>query len=156
MNRSLMSRLSVNGQARIVESPADTPLLWVLRDELGLTGTKYGCGVGVCGACTVRVDGVPTKSCLLPSSAAADRDIQTIEGLSGDGSHPLQRAWLEEDVAQCGYCQPGMIMEMAALCARPARPSDADVEGALSDHVCRCGTYARIRRAARRALETTR
>ena len=151
-----MPKLSINGQARSVDSPADTPLLWVLRDELGLTGTKYGCGVGVCGACTVHVDGVATKSCLLPAAAAAGKSVRTIEGLSVDGTHPVQRAWLEEDVAQCGYCQPGMIMEMAALLARPARPSEADVDAAIDDHVCRCGTYARIRRAARRAMDRRR
>jgi len=149
--------LTVNGRPRSVEAAdPDTPLLWILRDRLGLTGTKYGCGAGVCGACTVHLDGEAVRACQVPVSAAPGKRITTIEGLSAAGDHPCQRAWLEEDVAQCGYCQPGMIMEMAALCARPARPSDADVEGALSDHVCRCGTYARIRRAARRALETTR
>jgi len=146
-----MPKLSINGQARTVDSPADTPLLWVLRDELGLTGTKYGCGVGVCGACTVHVDGVATKSCLLPSSAAAGRDIKTIEGLSGDGSHPVQRAWLEEDVAQCGYCQPAMILRAAALLSQFPDPTDAQVDEAMSEVLCRCGSYPRIRKAVRRA-----
>jgi aerobic-type carbon monoxide dehydrogenase small subunit (CoxS/CutS family) len=147
--------LSVNGRPRSVEAAdPDTPLLWILRDSLGLTGTKYGCGAGVCGACTVHLDGEALRSCQVPVSAAAGRRVTTIEGLSADGSHACQRAWLEEDVAQCGYCQPGMIMEMAALLARPARPSESDVNTALSDHVCRCGTYARIRRAARRLMET--
>jgi len=145
--------LTVNGRPRSVEAAdPDTPLLWILRDRLGLTGTKFGCGVGVCGACTIHLDGEAVRSCQVPVSLAAGRRVTTIEGLSADGSHPCQRAWLEEDVAQCGYCQPGMIMEMAALLARAARPSESDVEAAMSDHVCRCGTYARIRRAARRVM----
>jgi len=145
--------LTVNGRPRSVEAAdPDTPLLWILRDRLGLTGTKFGCGVGVCGACTIHFDGEAVRSCEVPVSLAAGRSVTTIEGLSADGSHPCQRAWLEEDVAQCGYCQPGMIMEMAALLARAARPSESDVEAAMSDHVCRCGTYARIRRAARRVM----
>jgi len=145
--------LTVNARPRSVDAAdPDTPLLWILRDRLGLTGTKYGCGVGVCGACTVHLDGEATRSCQVPVSAAAGKRVTTIEGLSGNGNgdHPCQRAWLEEDVAQCGYCQPGMIMEMAALLARRSKPSQTDVDDALSDHVCRCGTYARIRRAARR------
>ena len=149
--------LTVNARPRSVEAAdPDTPLLWILRDRLGLTGTKYGCGVGVCGACTVHLDGEATRSCQVPVSAAAGKRVTTIEGLSESGDHPCQRAWLEEDGAQCGYCQPGMIMEMAALMARPARPAEADVDAAISDHVCRCGTYARIRRAARRLLEEGR
>jgi len=145
--------LTVNARPRSVDAAdPDTPLLWILRDRLGLTGTKYGCGVGVCGACTVHLDGEAARSCQVPVSAAAGKRVTTIEGLSGseNGDHPCQRAWLEEDVAQCGYCQPGMIMEMAALLARRSKPSQTDVDDALSDHVCRCGTYARIRRAARR------
>jgi len=145
--------LTVNARPRSVDAAdPDTPLLWILRDRLGLTGTKYGCGVGVCGACTVHLDGEAARSCQVPVSAAAGKRVTTIEGLSGNGNgdHPCQRAWLEEDVAQCGYCQPGMIMEMAALLARRSKPSQSDVDDALSDHVCRCGTYARIRRAARR------
>ena len=146
-----MSKLSINGQARTVASPDATPLLWVLRDELGLTGTKYGCGVGVCGACTVQVDGVATKSCLLPAAAAEGKSVKTIEGLSGDGTHPVQRAWLEEDVAQCGYCQPAMIMRAAALLAQHPDPTDAQVDEAMSEVLCRCGSYPRIRKAVRRA-----
>ena len=145
--------LTVNARPRSVDAAdPDTPLLSILRDRLGLTGTKYGCGVGVCGACTVHLDGEAARSCQVPVSAAAGKRVTTIEGLSGNGNgdHPCQRAWLEEDVAQCGYCQPGMIMEMAALLARRSKPSQSDVDDALSDHVCRCGTYARIRRAARR------
>jgi len=143
--------LTVNARPRSVEAAdPDTPLLWILRDRLGLTGTKYGCGVGVCGACTVHLDGEAMRSCQVPVSAAAGKRVTTIEGLSASGDHPCQRAWLDEDVAQCGYCQPGMIMEMAALLARRSKPSQSDVDDALSDHVCRCGTYARIRRAARR------
>ena len=146
-----MPKLSINGQARTVASPAETPLLWVLRDELGLTGTKYGCGVGVCGACTVQVDGVATKSCVLPASAAAGKSIRTIEGLSGDGTHPVQRAWLEEDVAQCGYCQPAMILRAAALLSEHPDPTDAQIDEAMSEVLCRCGSYPRIRKAVHRA-----
>ena len=143
--------LTVNGVARSVDAAdPDTPLLWVLRDRLGLTGTKYGCGVGACGACTVHVDGAATRSCQVPLSAAAGRRVTTIEGLSNDGGHPCQLAWLAEDVAQCGYCQPGMIMEAAALFAAAERPRAGRVEAALSGHVCRCGTYGRMRRAIRR------
>jgi len=146
--------LTVNGTARSVEAAdPETPLLWVLRDRLRLTGTKYGCGVGACGACTVHVDGAAMRSCQVPLSAAAGRRVVTIEGLSPDGRHPCQLAWLAEDVAQCGYCQPGMIMEAAALVARPQRARAADLEAALSSHVCRCGTYARMRRAIARVAE---
>jgi isoquinoline 1-oxidoreductase subunit alpha len=143
--------LKVNGTARSVDA-ADPgmPLLWVLRDRLGLTGTKYGCGVGACGACTVHVDGAAMRSCQVPLSAAAGRGVTTIEGLSPDGRHPCQLAWLAEDVAQCGYCQPGMIMEAAALSGRKERARVEELEAALSSHVCRCGTYARMRRAIRR------
>jgi isoquinoline 1-oxidoreductase subunit alpha len=144
-------RLVVNGAAREVEGPPDMPLLWVLRDRLGLTGTKFGCGVGVCGACTVLADGAPTRSCQMPLSDARGRRVTTIEGLSPDGSHPCQRAWLEEDVAQCGYCQAGMILEAAALLAKKPDPTDAEVEAAFADHVCRCGTWQRVRRAVHTA-----
>ena len=143
--------LTVNGTARSVDvADAETPLLWVLRDRLGLTGTKYGCGVGACGACTVHVDAAAMRSCQVPLSAAAGRRVTTIEGLSPDGRHPCQLAWVAEDVAQCGYCQPGMIMEAAALVDGRKRAGAAEFEAALSGHVCRCGTYARIRRAIRR------
>jgi isoquinoline 1-oxidoreductase subunit alpha len=144
-------RLSVNGKGHEVEAEPNMPLLWVLRDRLGLTGTKFGCGVGVCGACTVLMDGNAVRSCQVPLSDAGGRRFTTIEGLSRDGSHPCQRAWLAEDVAQCGYCQAGMILEAAALLARKSTPTDADVDAAFSDHVCRCGTWQRVRRAVHRA-----
>ncbi len=143
----------VNGTPRTIEaSDPDMPLLWVLRDRLGLTGTKYGCGVGACGACTVHLDGQAMRSCQVPVSAAVGHRITTIEGLSPDGRHPCQLAWLEEDVAQCGYCQPGMIMEAAALLGVGKPASVAEIEAALSEHVCRCGTYCRMRRAVKRAV----
>jgi isoquinoline 1-oxidoreductase subunit alpha len=146
--------LTVNGRRFEVEAAdPDLPLLWVLRDRLGLTGTKFGCGMGVCGACTVLSSGEAMQSCQTPISVAAGGRFTTIEGLSKDGSHPCQRAWLEEDVAQCGYCQPGMILEAASLLGRKARPSDSDIDTAFAGHVCRCGTYPRIRRAVRRASE---
>ena len=143
--------LTINGRRRDVELAPDTPLLWVLRDALGLTGTKFGCGIAQCGACTVHLDGTAVRACTLPVSAAAGRAVTTIEGLSADGSHPVQRAWLAEDVPQCGYCQAGMIMSAAALLARTPAPTDADVDAALRGHICRCGTYQRIRRAVHRA-----
>lgn len=144
-----MFTLTVNGKARTVESgDPDMPLLWVLRDRLGLTGTKFGCGVGACGACTVHVEGEALRSCQVPISAAAGRRITTIEGLSEDGRHPCQLAWLQEDVAQCGYCQPGMIMTTAALIAKK-KAAASEIEAALSAHVCRCGTYGRMRRAVK-------
>jgi isoquinoline 1-oxidoreductase alpha subunit len=142
--------LTVNGKARAVDAgDPDTPLLWILRDRLGLTGTKYGCGAGACGACTVHLDGDAAPSCQVPIRAAAGRRVTTIEGLSGDGRHPCQIAWLEEDVAQCGYCQPGMIMEAAAVIAKKSAATSSEIEAALSGHICRCGTYGRIRRAVR-------
>jgi isoquinoline 1-oxidoreductase alpha subunit len=147
--------LTVNGTRRDVEALADTPLLWVLRDRLGLTGTKYGCGVGICGACTVLEKGREVRSCQVPIAEAAGRRFTTIEGLSADGSHRCQRAWIEEDVAQCGYCQPGMILAAAALLEKTPRPTDAQVDSVFDEHVCRCGTYARIRKAIRRAGETS-
>ncbi|HEY1434211.1 MAG TPA: (2Fe-2S)-binding protein, partial [Thermoanaerobaculia bacterium] len=131
----------------------DMPLLWVLRDRLGLTGTKYGCGVGACGACTVHLDGEAMRSCQVSVSAAAGRRVVTIEGLSTDGRHPCQLAWLEQDVAQCGYCQPGMIMAAAALVARKKAASASDVEAALAGHICRCGTYGRMRQAVRSVID---
>ncbi|HTP28940.1 MAG TPA: (2Fe-2S)-binding protein [Anaeromyxobacteraceae bacterium] len=146
-------RLFVNGRPRVVEAAPETPLLWALRDVLGLTGTKFGCGVGQCGACTVLVDGDAVRSCQTPVASLAGRRIQTIEGLSPDGTHPLQRAWLELEVSQCGYCQPGQLMAAAALLAKHPRPTDAEIDAAMSDVLCRCGTYNRIRRAIRRAAE---
>jgi aerobic-type carbon monoxide dehydrogenase small subunit (CoxS/CutS family) len=143
--------LMVNARRRELEAHEEMPLLWALRDKLGLTGTKFGCGVGVCGACTVLVDGVALRSCQVAVGEAAGHRVTTIEGLSRDGTHPCQRAWVEEDVAQCGYCQSGMILEAASLLARNAKPSDAQVDEALGGHVCRCGTWQRIRRAVHRA-----
>lgn len=139
--------LTVNGSAKNVEAPAEMPLLWILRDFLGMTGTKYGCGVGICGACTVLQDGKAVRSCQVAASAAAGTRITTIEGLSPDRSHPCQRAWLQEDVAQCGFCQPGMIMTACSLLREKPSPSDADIDAALADNVCRCGSYPRIRKA---------
>ncbi len=146
-------KLTVNGVEREVNAPPDMPLLWVLRDLLGLTGTKYGCGVAQCGACTVHLDGAPRRSCVTPVSTAAGKAVTTIEGLSADGSDPVQRAWTELDVVQCGYCQSGQIMSAAALVAAKPDPSDADIDAALSGNICRCGTYQRIRAAVHRAAE---
>jgi isoquinoline 1-oxidoreductase alpha subunit len=146
-------RLNVNGQDREVQAPDDMPLLWVLRDVLGLTGTKYGCGMSLCGSCTVHVDGKAVRSCSVPLSSAAGKRIVTIEGLSKDGSHPVQRAWTEVDVVQCGYCQPGQIMSAAALLREKPRPTDADIDAAMAGNICRCGTYERIRAAVKRAAE---
>ena len=145
--------LLVNGEAYTVEAAPGTPLLWVLRDTLNLTGTKYSCGAGLCGACTVHLDGKAVKSCTVTVSGVAGRAITTIEGLSPDGDHPLQRAWIAENVPQCGYCQPGQIMTAAALLARNPDPSDDDIDAAMADVLCRCGTYQRIRAAIGRALE---
>ncbi|HET9986274.1 MAG TPA: (2Fe-2S)-binding protein [Longimicrobiales bacterium] len=149
-------RLKVNGKAVSVEVPADTPLLWVLRDALDLVGTKYGCGIAQCGACTVHLNGNPVRSCSLPVGAAAGAEITTIEGLSPDGSHPVQQAWEEIDVPQCGYCQAGQIMAAAALLARTPKPSDADIDAAMSGNLCRCATYLRIREAIHRASAIAR
>jgi aerobic-type carbon monoxide dehydrogenase small subunit (CoxS/CutS family) len=146
--------LRINGQDKQVDVPEDMPLLWVLRDRLDLTGTKFGCGIGSCGACTVHLDGVAVRSCQLPAAAASGRAITTIEGLSADGSHPVQQAWVEAQVPQCGYCQSGQIMAAAALLATNPRPSDADIDTAMSGNLCRCGTYQRIRKAIHRAAET--
>jgi isoquinoline 1-oxidoreductase alpha subunit len=145
--------LNVNGTARSVEVDSDTPLLWVLRDHLDLVGTKFGCGIGQCGACTVHLDGNPTRACLTPVSAAAGTAITTIEGLSPDGSHPLQRAWCELDVAQCGYCQPGQLMSAAALLADHPHPTDKQIDNAMAGNLCRCATYYRIRAGIHRAAE---
>ena len=146
-------KLTVNGTAREVDAPADMPLLWVLRDLLQLTGTKYGCGMAQCGACTVHVDGQPRRSCVTPVGAVAGQSVTTIEGLSADGSHPVQRAWAELDVVQCGYCQSGQIMSAAGLLASKPSPTDADIDAALAGNLCRCGTYQRIRAAVHRAAE---
>ena len=148
-----MIQFSLNGKSRSVEVAPDTPLLWVIRDTLGLTGTKYGCGMALCGACTVHLDGTAIRSCSTPVSAAAGRKVVTIEGLSADGSHPLQRAWVAEQVPQCGYCQSGQIMRAAALLATTSHPSDEQIDQAMAGNICRCGTYQRIRAAIHRAAE---
>ncbi|TCT23918.1 (2Fe-2S)-binding protein [Thiobaca trueperi] len=146
-----MISVTLNGELHELELDPDTPLLWVLRDHLGLTGTRYGCGEGECGACLVHLDGAPVKSCQTPLAAAADRTVTTIEGLSPDGRHPLQLAWILEDVPQCGYCQSGQLMAAAALLNESPRPTDAQIDAAMSGILCRCGTYQRIRRAIQRA-----
>ena len=145
-----MMKLTVNGKTHDLDVEGDTPLLWVIRDEVGLTGTKFGCGVGACGACTVLLEGEPTRSCVLPLSAVAGRSITTIEGLSADKSHPVQKAWIAESVPQCGYCQSGMILTAAALLKRKAHPTDTEIDSAMTN-ICRCGTYARVRKAIHRA-----
>ena len=142
--------LSVNGRSHTVNVPAAMPLLWVLRDTLGLTGTKFGCGIAQCGACTVLLDGEASRTCMTPVAAVGRRRITTIEGLSRDGSHPVQRAWIAEDVPQCGFCQSGQVLAAAALLARKPRPTDAEIDQAMTN-ICRCGTYQRIRRAVHRA-----
>jgi isoquinoline 1-oxidoreductase subunit alpha len=149
----LMIPLKVNGRKYDVDVLPDTPLLWVIRENLGLTGTKYGCGKSLCGACTVHVNGEATRSCITPVSSLSGKEITTIEGLSPDGSHPVQLAWIAEDVPQCGYCQSGQIMTAAALLAKNANPSDSDIDDFMSGIACRCGTYQRIRRAIHRAGE---
>ncbi len=141
----------VNGKQQRVNASPDSPLLWVIREDLRLTGTKYGCGMALCGACTVHLDGAPVRSCVTPVSAAAGRKITTIEGLSPQGTHPVQRAWMELDVPQCGFCQSGQIMSAAALLAQKASPTDADIDAAMAGNICRCGTYQRIRAAIHRA-----
>jgi isoquinoline 1-oxidoreductase subunit alpha len=149
-------QVTVNGVTREVDAPSDMPLLWVLRDVLGLTGTKFGCGMAQCGACTVHVNGEPLRSCVMPLSAVAGKSITTIEGLSSDGSHPVQRAWAELDVVQCGYCQSGQIMSAVALLAAKPKPTDADIDAALTGNICRCGTYQRVRAAVHRAADLTK
>ena len=146
-------KLKVNGQTRTVEAPEDMPLLWALRDGLDLKGTKFGCGIAQCGACTVLIDGEARRSCITPVSSVSDSSITTIEGLSKDGSHPLQRAWEEIDVPQCGYCQAGQIMSAASLLAKTPTPTDGDIDAAMAGNLCRCATYLRIRRAIHRAAE---
>jgi isoquinoline 1-oxidoreductase subunit alpha len=149
-------KLDVNGTVREIDAPADMPLLWVLRDLLALPGTKYGCGMAQCGACTVHLDGVPTRACVTPVSSVGARKIKTIEGLSADGSHVVQRAWAEADVVQCGYCQSGQIMTAVALLEKKPDPSDADIDAALSGNICRCGTYVRVREAIHLASRLNR
>ena len=144
-------KLNVNGKTTTVDVPGDTPLLWALRDTLGLRGTKYGCGAGQCGACTVHIKGEATQSCQITVADAAGQPITTIEGLSADGAHPVQRAWMEIDVPQCGYCQGGQIMAAAALLAKHPKPTDAQIDEAMNDNICRCATYLRIRQAIHRA-----
>jgi aerobic-type carbon monoxide dehydrogenase small subunit (CoxS/CutS family) len=144
--------LRVNGTAHEVDVPAEMPLLWVIRDVIGLTGTKYGCGIQQCGACTVHVDGVATRSCGLPVGDVSG-EVTTIEGLGANGDHPVQKAWMAENVPQCGYCQSGQIMQAASLLAESPKPTDADIEAAMSGNICRCGTYTRIRAAIHQAAE---
>ena len=143
--------LKINGEKRTVEADSDTPLLWVLRDHIGLVGTKYGCGIGQCGSCTVHVDGSATRSCLLQVSQAEGKKITTIEGLSENGDHPVQKAWLEHDVPQCGYCQAGQIMTAASLLNGNPNPSDEEIESTMNGNICRCGTYVRIKQAIKTA-----
>ena len=145
--------LNVNGSIVTVETEPNMPLLWALRDLLNLTGTKFGCGVGLCGACTVLVNGEATRSCITPLSTIADKPITTIEGLPTDGTHPVQKAWITEAVSQCGYCQPGKIINTVALLDKNPQPSDAEIDTAFENHLCRCGTYLRIRRAVHRTAE---
>jgi isoquinoline 1-oxidoreductase alpha subunit len=145
----------VNGQSRTVDVPPDMPLLWVLRDVLDLKGTKFGCGIAQCGACTVHLNGAPTRSCMQPIATVAGAEVTTIEGLSPDGTHPLQRTWEELDVPQCGYCQAGQLMSAAALLKRNPKPTDADIDTAMSGNICRCATYTRIRQAIHAAASGT-
>ena len=148
-----MATITVNGQAQEVAADPTTPLLWVIRDVLGMTGTKFGCGIAQCGACTVHLDGVPVRSCSTPLSAVGTKKVTTIEGLSPDGSHPVQQAWVELQVPQCGYCQSGQIMSAVALLESKPQPTDADIDQAMNGNICRCGTYQRIRAAIHRAAE---
>lgn len=149
----MVIELTINGQSASLDVEPDMPLLWALRDLAGLTGTKYGCGKALCGACNVHLDGQVVRSCVIPVSAAADRNVTTIEGVDAEGQHPLQVAWRELNVAQCGYCQPGQIMSALALLERIPNPSDEDIDAAMSGNICRCGTYTRIRKAIHRAAE---
>ena len=151
-----MISIDVNGEPREVDVAPGTPLLWVLRDTLGLTGTKYGCGISQCGACTVHVDGVATRSCVTPVSSVAGQKVVTIEGLGANGLHPVQQAWLDEDVVQCGYCQSGQLMSAAELLSQNPSPTDADIDDAMAGNICRCGTYGRIRCAIKRAAKAIR
>jgi aerobic-type carbon monoxide dehydrogenase small subunit (CoxS/CutS family) len=142
---------TLNGKAQTVEVSPDMPLLWVLRDTLNMTGTKFGCGMALCGACTVHINGEATRSCITPISSVSGKKVTTIEGISADGSHPVQQAWIAEDVPQCGYCQSGQIMSAVALLTKKSNPTDADIDDAMSGNICRCGTYQRIRKAIHRA-----
>ena len=142
---------TLNGKSQTVDVSPDMPLLWVLRDTLNMTGTKFGCGMALCGACTVHINGEATRSCITPISSVSGKKIMTIEGLSADGSHPVQKAWIEEDVPQCGYCQSGQIMSAVALLSKKPKPTDADIDDFMSGNICRCGTYQRIRKAIHRA-----
>ena len=151
-----MTRFKVNGKSVELQIDPQTPLLWALREQLGLTGTKFGCGMALCGACTVHVDGNAVRSCVTPIAAVASKQVTTIEGLSSDRSHPVQRAWLHVQVPQCGYCQPGQMMSAAALLAVNPNPSDADIDDAMAGNLCRCGTYARIRKAIHVAADLAR
>jgi len=146
-----MVSLTVNGKPQQVDAPGDMPLLWAIREKLGLTGTKYGCGMALCGACTVHLDGAPVRSCITPTSAAVGKKITTIEGLSEKADHPVQKAWMEVDVPQCGFCQSGQIMSAAALLASTPAPTDQQIDDAMAGNICRCGTYQRIRAAIHRA-----
>jgi isoquinoline 1-oxidoreductase alpha subunit len=151
-----MATITVNGRSKEVTADPAMPLLWVLRDVLGMTGTKFGCGIAQCGACTVHLDGVPTRSCMTPFSAVGSKQVTTIEGLSADGSHAVQAAWIELEVPQCGYCQSGQIMSAVALIEKKPTPTDADIDQAMNGNICRCGTYQRIRAAIHRAAEIKR
>ena len=148
-----MISLTVNGKQQQLDVPPEMPLLWALREKIGLTGTKYGCGMALCGACTVHLDGAPTRSCITPVSAVGGKKVTTIEGLSDKGDHPVQKAWMDVDVPQCGFCQSGQIMSAAALLARKPSPTDKDIDDAMSGNICRCGTYVRIRRAIKQAAQ---
>lgn len=145
--------LKINGESHTVDVTPDMPLLWALRDKLNLVGTKYSCGIGVCGTCTVLVNGMPMRSCTMPAMSVAGMDVTTIEGLDPDGNHPVQKAWNDEDVPQCGYCQPGQVLTASALLERNPNPSDEDIDAAMSGVLCRCGTYPRIRKAIHRAVK---
>ncbi len=150
------TKFNLNGRAVDVKAEADTPLLWVIRDEVGLTGTKFGCGAALCGACTVQLDGAPIRSCVTPVSAAAGKKVTTVESLSRNNSHPLQKAWIAHDVPQCGYCQSGQLMSASALLAKNKNPSDADIDAAMSGNICRCGTYGRVKAAIKSAAAEMR
>jgi isoquinoline 1-oxidoreductase alpha subunit len=152
----MTTRFTVNGKAVDVKAEPDTPLLWVIRDEIGLTGTKFGCGAALCGACTVHLDGAPIRSCITPVSAVAGKKVATIESLPHNNSHPLQKAWIAHDVPQCGYCQSGQLMSAAALLRSNKNPSDADIDAAMSGNICRCGTYGRIKAAIKTAADEMR